>query len=49
MTMTTPTPVTEQPVRLVPRPAVASGTERWSLDAIEALFNLPASEGSEES
>ena len=36
--MTTPTPVTEQPVRLVPRPTAASAgtTERWSIEAIEA-------------
>ena len=41
---TTITPPTEQPVRLMPRVApVAStaSTERWSVDAIEALFNLP--------
>ena len=44
---TTITPPTEQPVRLMPRAApVAStaSTERWSVDAIEALFNLPFNE-----
>ena len=38
--------LTEQPVRVVPRvaTAAATSTERWSVDAVAALFDLPFSE-----
>ncbi|MDM7941270.1 MAG: biotin synthase BioB [Hydrogenophaga sp.] len=41
----TTTSLNEQPVRLVPRPAPATAsTERWSVDEVAALFDLPFSE-----
>ena len=40
------TTLTEQPVRLVPRanPTANTTTERWSVDEVAALFDLPFSE-----
>ena len=41
----TTTTLNEQPVRLVPRPsAAAATTERWSVDDVATLFDLPFSE-----
>ena len=41
----TTTTLNEQPVRLVPRPSVAAATtERWSVDDVAALFDLPFSQ-----